>query len=121
MSTYGVSKNPDRDQRIVMAWFGDLTVTASQIAEREGCTEQTVHEIWGKAKRRGEIPKIRREHYARIPSRHIPAEPLTMMTPDAELVSELGAITTGFPDALLEKLIVVHGLHGREDHYRDFM
>lgn len=119
MSTYGVSKNPDRDQRIVMAWFGDLTVTASHIAEREGCTEQTVHEIWGKAKRRGEIPKIRREHYARIPSVRVVEQPTVVL--DVKSIAEFGAITTGFPDLLLEKLIVVHGMHGREDHYRDFM
>jgi hypothetical protein len=84
----------------VIAAFHEPDVSAADIAARYGIEEKTVYDIWRRAKRRGELPRVPRA-YHRPPNKE-QVRRISLAVYDGH------PITVG-PDKLLKQLCAVHG------------
>ncbi len=104
----------DKVNRVVAAWF-DATLTAHQVALREGgITEACVSDIWRRAKRVGLLPNVTRKSEFRKGAKKGEVQGDHMLHPDAE--PHLGydaAITVGEHDKLLSALQLHHAFDPR--------
>lgn len=53
----------DLTTQIVAAWFDERCHSAAQVAERLGCSRESVYTCWKRAQKRGQVPTERRDSY----------------------------------------------------------